>query len=110
MEDQTGNMGSSGNMADLGEVRHALNGDSDHCLRPRLPRRFRPPSTSSYLAILDRALVSLEAGNVQLARTHLNAFASRVRSQAGKQLTPATSDVLLLAANRIIAGAEFGYF
>ena len=67
-------------------------------------------SASSYLAILDRALVSLEAGNVHLARTHLNAFASRVRSQTGKQLTPATSDVLLLAASRIIAGAELGYF
>ena len=67
-------------------------------------------SATSYIIILNAALVSLEAGNVQLAQAQLNAFMGRVRIQSGKQLTPATADELLLAADRIIAGAEFGYF
>lgn len=66
-------------------------------------------SPSSYLILLERALVGLEAGNVQLAQIQLNAFLSRVRSQTGKQLTPATADLLLRAASRIIAGAQLGY-
>jgi subtilisin family serine protease len=66
-------------------------------------------SASSYLAFLSGALVSLEVGNVQLAQIQLTAFKSRVRQQAGKQLTSATADMLALAADRIIAGAQLGY-
>ena len=66
-------------------------------------------SASSYVVFLTGALVSLEAGNVQLAQTQLAAFKSRVRQQTGKQLTSATADLLVLAADRIIAGALLGY-
>ena len=66
-------------------------------------------SASSYLVFLSGALVSLEAGNVQLAQIQLTAFKSRVRQQTGKQLTSATADMLMRAADRIIAGAQLGY-
>jgi subtilisin family serine protease len=66
-------------------------------------------SASSYLAFLSGALLSLESGNVQLAQVQLNAFKSRVRQQTGKQLTSAVADMLLLAADRILAGAQLGY-
>ena len=66
-------------------------------------------SASSYLVFLSGALLSLEAGNVQLAQTQLTAFKSRVRQQTGKQLTSTTANALLLAADRIIAGAQLGY-
>jgi subtilisin family serine protease len=66
-------------------------------------------SASSYLVSLSGALLSLEAGNVQLAQIQLTAFKSRVRQQTGKQLTLATADLLLLAADRILAGAQSGY-
>ena len=66
-------------------------------------------SAASYLTILNGALASLEAGNVQLAELQLTFFMSRVRQKSGKQLTSADADVLLLAANRVIAGARLGY-
>jgi subtilisin family serine protease len=66
-------------------------------------------SANSYLGFLNSALSSLEAGNVQLAQTQLTAFMNRVRQQSGRQLTSAFADVLLLAAGRVIAGAELGY-
>jgi subtilisin family serine protease len=66
-------------------------------------------SASSYLVFLSGALLSLEAGNVQLAQIQLNAFKSRVRQQTGKQLTSVIADMLVLAADRILAGAQLGY-
>jgi subtilisin family serine protease len=67
-------------------------------------------SANSYLAMLNQALASLEAGNLELAENKLNAFANHVRAQSGDQLTPATADALLLAVSRVVAGAEAGYF
>ena len=46
---------------------------------------------------------------MQLAQTQLNAFMSRVRQQSGRQLTPALADALVLAASRVISGAQLGY-
>ena len=66
-------------------------------------------SANSYLVFLNGALVSLEAGNVGLAQTQLNAFMNRVRQQSGRQLTSAVANVLLLTVDRVLAGAELGY-
>jgi subtilisin family serine protease len=66
-------------------------------------------SASSYLVLLKAALLSLQAGNVQLAQTHLTSFMSRVRQQSGKQLSSTTANALVLAAIRVITGAKLGY-
>lgn len=67
-------------------------------------------SASAYLALLNQAVASLEAGNVDLAEAKLNAFTNLVQAQSGKNLTAAQADALLLEASRVIAGAEKGYF
>ena len=66
-------------------------------------------SATSYVILLNQALASLQAGNVQLAKTVLGLFAERVRTQSGKQLTPATAAGLLRTVNQVIAGAQAGY-
>jgi hypothetical protein len=70
---------------------------------------FRGNSVNAYLVILNGALASLEAGNVQLALTQLAAFQAKVHQQTGKQLTSANAALLLQAAARIMAGAQLGY-
>lgn len=71
--------------------------------------RLSGASANAYLTPLNQALVSLQAGNVQLALKRLNAFANHVRSETGDQLTPATAEVLLRAVSQVVAGAQAGY-
>ena len=66
-------------------------------------------SANSYLAPLNQALASLQAGNVTLAQKKLNAFANHVRSEIGDQLTQAQADELLLQVGRVSAGTAKGY-
>ncbi|HUQ81476.1 MAG TPA: S8 family serine peptidase [Gemmatimonadaceae bacterium] len=70
---------------------------------------LRGNSASSYVGILKEALAYLEAGNVDATRSQLNAFTNYVRAQAGKGLTTAQADAMVLAATRVIAGAQAGY-
>lgn len=71
---------------------------------------LRGNSASSYVGILNQAIAYLEAGDVAATQSQLKAFMNYVRAQTGKALTAAQADTLLLAATRIIAGTQAGYF
>ena len=66
-------------------------------------------SGKSFLAQLTAALANAQEGGVNDAIGQLNAFMNHVRAQAGKQISTAEAEALILAAQRIIAGLEAGY-
>ena len=70
---------------------------------------LRGNSASSYVGILQEALVYLEAGELDMSLSQMRAFMNYVRAQAGKKLTTAEADALLRASSRVVAGVQAGY-
>ena len=66
-------------------------------------------SVSSYLALLRQAHLTAASGEIDLAINQLEAFIQHVRAQAGKHITEAQADAMILAVERIIAGLRAGY-
>ena len=64
---------------------------------------------SSYLALLRQAHLTAASGEIDLAINQLEAFIQHVRAQAGKHITEAQADAMILAVERIIAGLRAGY-